>query len=293
MNYKKGIGEKTFDVFNHVFLALLLVAALYPCYYILIASISDPVEIAAANGMLLAPKSPALYSYKEVLKSTQLWTGYRNTILYVVSGGFLSVALTISAAYGLTRKGLPGQRIMTMLILLTMYFSGGLIPTYLVVRGLHITDTVLAMILPNAVTTTNLIIAITYFKGLPQSIDEAARIDGANDYIIMLRIMVPLAKPIIAVISLYYMVAIWNNYFSALIYISERKLYPLQLVLREILIQNNTNSIAVSSAADDASAYAENVKYATIVVSTIPILCVYPFLQKYFVKGVMIGSVKG
>lgn len=293
MHYKKGIGEKVFDVFNYVFLALLVIVTLYPCYYILIASISDPVEIAASNGMMLLPKKPAIYSYSEVLKSTQIWSGYRNTLLYVALGGFLSVALTISAAYGLTRKDLPGKRIMTLMMLFTMYFSGGLIPNYLVVRGLGITDTIFAMILPQAIVTTNLIITISYFKGMPISIDEAARIDGANDYTIMLRIMVPLAKPIIAVICLYYMVSIWNNYFSALIYINDRALYPLQLVLREILIQNNTNSIAVGGGADDAAAYAENVKYATIVVSTVPILCIYPFLQKYFVKGVMIGSVKG
>lgn len=293
MHYKKGIGERIFDICNYVFLALLVVVTIYPCYYILIASISDPVEIAASNGMMLLPKKPAFYSYSEVLKSSQIWVGYRNTIMYVVLGGFLSVALTVSAAYGLTRKNLPGQRLMTLMMLFTMYFSGGLIPNYLVVRGLGITDTVLAMILPQAIVTTNLIITISYFKGMPLSIDEAARIDGANDYTIMLKIMTPLAKPIIAVISLYYMVSIWNNYFSALIYINERSLYPLQLVLREILLQNNTNSISAGVSADDAAAYAENVKYATIVVSTVPVLCIYPFLQKYFVKGVMIGSVKG
>ncbi len=293
MHYKKGIGERVFDICNYIFLALLVVVTIYPCYYILIASISDPVEIAASNGMMLLPKKPAFYSYSEVLKSSQIWVGYRNTILYVVLGGLLSVALTVSAAYGLTRKNLPGQRIMTLMMLFTMYFSGGLIPNYLVVRGLGITDTVLAMILPQAIVTTNLIITISYFKGMPLSIDEAARIDGANDYTIMLKIMTPLAKPIIAVISLYYMVSIWNNYFSALIYINERSLYPLQLVLREILLQNNTNSISAGVSADDAAAYAENVKYATIVVSTVPVLCIYPFLQKYFVKGVMIGSVKG
>ena len=293
MHYKKGIGERVFDICKYIFLALLVVVTIYPCYYILIASISDPVEIAASNGMMLLPKKPAFYSYSEVLKSSQIWVGYRNTILYVVLGGLLSVALTVSAAYGLTRKNLPGQRIMTLMMLFTMYFSGGLIPNYLVVRGLGITDTVLAMILPQAIVTTNLIITISYFKGMPLSIDEAARIDGANDYTIMLKIMTPLAKPIIAVISLYYMVSIWNNYFSALIYINERSLYPLQLVLREILLQNNTNSISAGVSADDAAAYAENVKYATIVVSTVPVLCIYPFLQKYFVKGVMIGSVKG
>ncbi len=290
---KRTTGEKIFQVFNYTFLILLTIVTLYPCYYIVVASVSDPVKISASNGMLLWPKGFATYSYGEVFKSSQLWTGYLNTIIYVVLGGLLSVGLTVSAAYALTRKGLPGKNWITMLILFTMYFSGGLIPTYIVVKMLKITDTLFAMILPNAIVTTNLIITMTYFRGMPDSIDEAARIDGANDYQILFDIMLPLAKPIVAVIALYYVVGIWNNYFSALIYIDSRSKYPLQLVLREILIQNNTSSIAVSATPDDAAAYAENVKYATIVLSTIPILCVYPFLQKYFVKGIMIGSVKG
>ena len=164
---------------------------------------------------------------------------------------------------------------------------------YLVVKGTMLLDTPLAMILPNAVNTMNLIITISYFRGIPESIEEAAKIDGASDIKILKDIMLPLAKPIIAVITLYYMVEIWNNFFSAMMYLDNRKLYPLQLILREILLQNKTENIVASGTSGDAAAYAENVKYATIVVSTVPILCVYPFIQKYFVKGVMIGSVKG
>ncbi len=290
---RRSTGEKVFQIFNYIFLVLLTIITLYPCYYIVVASFSDPVQISASNGMLLWPKGFATYSYGEVFKSANLWRGYLNTIIYVILGGALSVGLTVSAAYALTRKGLPGRNGITMLILFTMYFSGGLIPTYIVVKMLHITDTVFAMILPNAIVTTNLIITMSYFRGMPDSIDEAARIDGANDYQILWTIMLPLAKPIVAVIALYYIVGIWNNYFSALIYLDDRALHPLQLVLREILIQNNTSSISVSATPDDAAAYAENVKYATIVVSTVPILCIYPFVQKYFVKGIMIGSVKG
>lgn len=292
MVYKRRIGEWVFDVCNHLFLGLLLLATLYPCYYVLVASVSDPVQIFASKGMLLYPKGFALDTYKEVLQSTQIWNGYRNTILYVVCGGTLSVFLTITAAFGLTRRGLPGQKTMTFLILFTMYFSGGLIPTYLVVKGLKLIDSPLAMILPNAVATYNLIIAVSYFKNMPYTLEEAAKIDGANDYEVLFRIMLPLAKPIIAVIALYYMVALWNDFFHALIYLNKRTLFPLQLVLREILIQSNTATIAVGQA-DQAQAYAENVKYATIVVATVPILCIYPFLQKYFVKGVMIGAIKG
>lgn len=288
---QKSVGEYIFDVFNYIFLFLLIIITLYPCWYVLVASMSDPVKIYGSGGILLWPQGFATYSYGEVLKSSQIWNGYRNTIFYVLVGGALSVYLTITAAFALTRKNLPGKNIILFLIMFTMYFSGGLIPSYLVVKGLGLIDTPWVMVLIHAVSTYNLIITISYFRSMPDSLEEAAKIDGASDFVVLYRIMVPLVKPIIAVIALYYMVALWNNYFTALIYISDRKLYPLQLVLREILIQNSTNSIATSQA-DVEQAYAENVKYATIVVSTLPILCVYPFLQKYFVKGVMIGAIK-
>ena len=290
---QKSMGSRIFDVCNYIILGLLVVVTLYPCYYVLIASISDPVEILASNGMLFYPKGIALHTYKEVMQSAQIWTGYRNTLIYVVCGGLLSVILTVTAAFGLTRKGLPGRNILTFMILFTMYFSGGLIPTYLVVKGVGLLDSPLAMMIPHAINTYNLIITISYFKSMPYTLEEAAKIDGANDYSILLKIMIPLAKPIIAVISLYYLVALWNDFFNALIYLDSRSLFPLQLVLREILIQNNTAAVAATGTADEALAYAENVKYATIVVSTVPILCVYPFIQKYFVKGVMIGAIKG
>ena len=293
MVYKKSAGEKTFDVFNYIFLTVILIVTLYPCYYVLAASVSDPLEIFNANGIILYPKGFNIGSYKEVMHSAQIWTGYRNTIFYVVAGTLLSLFLTVSAGFSLTRKGLPGRNLLTLGMLFTMYFSGGLIPMYLVVKGTMLLDTPLAMILPNAVNTMNLIITISYFRGIPESIEEAAKIDGASDIKILKDIMLPLAKPIIAVRTLYYMVEIWNNFFSAMMYLDNRKLYPLQLILREILLQNKTENIVASGTSGDAAAYAENVKYATIVVSTVPILCVYPFIQKYFVKGVMIGSVKG
>lgn len=289
----KTLGEKIFDVSNYLILAVLTLIALYPCYYILVASISDPVEIYSSGGFVLWPKGIDFYSYREVFANKQIWSGYAWTLRYVIFGGVLSVMLTATAAFALTRRDLPGKGIITLLIVFTMYFSGGLIPTYLVVKNLNLTNNPLAMILPNAITTYNLIITISFFKGLPYSLEEAAKIDGANDYVIFFRIMLPLAKPVIAVITLYYAVALWNDYFNALIYLRDRKLYPLQLVLREILLQNNTASMQSVISGDDAQAYAENVKYATIVVSTVPILCVYPFLQKFFVKGVMIGAVKG
>ena len=293
MVYKKSVGERIFDFFNYCILSLLLIIALYPCYYVLVASISNPNEIFASNGILFYPKGFTLGSYKEVIESAEIWIGYRNTLFYVVAGTFVSVFITIITAFGLTRKGLPGKNILMFLIMFTMYFSGGLIPTYMVVRGIGLLDSPLTLIVLHAVTTYNLIIAVSYFRNMPPDLEEAAKIDGAGDYRIFFEIMLPLAKPITAVLALYYAVSIWNDYMNALIYLSDRKLFPLQMVLREILIQGNTESVSAGGSSGDAQAYAENLKYAIIVVSTIPILCVYPFIQKYFVKGVMVGAIKG
>lgn len=293
MFYKKTKGEMIFDCCNYVLLALLVVVTLYPCYYVLVASVSDPVKIFAEKGLVLFPKGFSLSSYLEVLKSDQIWLGYKNTVFYVIAGGIVSVLMTVMAAFALTRKDLPGKNIIMFLIMFTMYFSGGLIPTYLVVKGIGLLDSPLVMILLNAVTTYNLIVTVSYFRGMPYALEEAAKVDGASDYTVMFKIMLPLAKPIIAVISLYYMVALWNDYMTALIYLNERKYFPLQMILREILIQNNADTVSATGLADDSQAYAENLKYAIIVVSTVPILCVYPFIQKYFVKGVMIGAIKG
>lgn len=293
MIYRKSVSERIFDVINYLIMLLLVIVTLYPCYYVVVASVSDPVQIYASNGLLLWPKGFGLYSYLDVLKNTQLWIGYRNTIFYVLVGGLLSVMLTTTAAFSLTRRVLPGKNIILFIIMSTMYFSGGLIPTYLVVKGLHLTDTMFAVILVHAVSTYNLIITISYFRSMPYELEEAAKIDGASDYTILFRILFPLAKPIIAVIAMYYMVAKWNDYFTGMVYLRERSLFPLQLILREILLENSAASQQSTVSADAAQAYADNVKYATIVVSTIPILCVYPFVQKYFIKGVMIGAVKG
>ncbi len=291
MVYKKTLGDRIFNAANFIFMILIMLVMVYPCWYVLMASFSDPVAIYGNGGILLWPKHFGIYTYQEVLKNSQVWLGYRNTILYVACGGLLSLFLTISAAFCLTRRGLPGRNGILFLILFTMYFSGGLIPSYLVVRSLKLLDTPFAVLLPGAVSTYNLIITITYFRGLPYELEEAAKIDGAGDYTVLFRIMVPLATPIIAVIALYYMVGIWNNYFTPMLYLNKRSLFPLQLFLREILIQNNTASITASQS-DSAQAYAENVKYAIIVVSTVPVMCIYPFLQRYFVKGIMIGAIK-
>ncbi len=295
MKIKKTLGEQIFDVFNVIILLLLTLVVVYPCYYILVASVSNPAAIYQDGGLLLWPKEFGMYSYQTVFENSDLWRSYGNTIFYVVAGTFLSVMLTTSAAFCASRKTLPGKNIIMFLIMFTMYFNGGLIPTYMVVKNLGITDSYFAMIIPTAVSTYNLIITLSYFRGIPESMEEAAKIDGATDFKIFYKVMLPLAKPIIAVIALYYAVAIWNNYYTALIYLSEEKYYPLQSVLRQILLTSSgteQDAAAISSEADGA-AYAANIRYATIVVSTVPILCVYPFIQKYFIKGVMIGAVKG
>lgn len=289
---KRSKGERVFAAFNTVFLSALLIVTLYPCLYVLFASFSDPVDLYNGSKLLLYPRGFNAINYKHVFKEALLWTGYANTIFYTVVGTTVSVLLTTFAAYGLSRRGLPGKNLMIMLMTFSMYFSGGMIPNFLIVRNLGLLDTRLAMILPGAINTFNFIIELTYFKGMPPELEEAARIDGASHFTILFKIMMPLAKASIAVIALYYAVAYWNDYISALLYINQQELYPLQLVLREILFQGSLDAQAASNV-DQADAISETIKYATMVVSTIPILCVYPFIQRYFVQGVMIGAVKG
>ena len=292
MHVKKSVGENIFDSFNYILMVLLAIVTLYPCYYVLIASVSNPQMIFDNNGMLFYPKGFSFTAYKNVLRYAPLWRGYLNTVFYVGVGGLLSVVVTVMTAFALTRRDLPFKNFIIMAFVFTMYFSGGLIPTYMVIKNLNMLNTRSSLILPTLINTYNLIITMSYFKGLPYELEEAAKIDGASDYRVLLQIMIPIAKPIIAVVSLYYMVAIWNSYFNAMIYLRNRDLYPLQLVLREILIQNTTVDVG-GTGTGDVQAYSENLKYAVIVVSTIPILCVYPFIQRYFVKGITIGAVKG
>lgn len=290
---KRSVGEVVFDCFNYLILTLLIIVTVYPCLYVLFASFSDPIQIFKGSKLLLWPRGFTTGTYSLVFKYPILWSSYLNTIFYVVAGTVISMLLTIMGAFALSRRYLPGKMIITFFIVFTMYFSGGMIPSFLLVKNLNILDTVWAMLLPNAVNTFNLIIMLTYFRGIPETLEEAAKIDGANEYLILFRIFIPLALPVIAVITLYYAVAKWNTYFQALIYLNSRRLYPLQIVLREIIIQNDPAMLQGLGVYSDMDAHAENVKYATIVVATLPILSFYPFLQKYFVKGVMIGAIKG
>ena len=288
---KRTKGETIYAVFNTIIITAVLICAIYPCIYVLFASMSEASELYGGK-LLLWPKGFNPGNYLAVLKNKMIWTGYANTFFYAGVGTTLSVLFTVVAAYCLSRKDLPGKNAIVMAMVFTMYFSGGMIANYILVRSLHLLDTRAAMILPGLINTYNFIIVLTYFKGLPESLEEAAMIDGANEYKILFRMLMPLAKPVISVIALYYLVAIWNNFMNALLYINSPEKYPLQLVLREILYQGSMEQ-QTTSQIDTAAMQQETIKYAVMVVSTLPVICVYPFIQRYFVKGIMIGAVKG
>ena len=289
----KTWGDRVFDVIIYTLLILITVATLYPCWYVVMASVSDPVALYNGSKLLLWPRGFSLEAYKLILQHAMLWMSYGNTLIYVGASTVLGLSLTIMASYVLSRSYMPGKNIFLTMITITMFFGGGLIPTYLVVVSLGLVNTRWAMILPGLLSTYNIIMMMTYFRGIPASLEESARIDGANDWVILIKIMIPLALPVIAVIALYIIVANWNSYIPATIYLRDRKLFPLQVILREILISGTSNLDTETSGYDNFSAYSEAVKYATIIASTIPVLCIYPFLQRFFVKGVMLGAIKG
>lgn len=293
MKVKQSPAEKVFSAINVFVLFIIMFVCIYPMIHILAASLSDSAAIAAHRGLLFFPKGFSLQSYELVLENPYIFTGYKNTILYVISGTLINLILTTLAAYALSRQQNRLKGILMLMITFTMYFSGGLIPTYMLVNSLGMANTPWVMIIPGAVSAYNLIIMRTFFLGIPVSMEESAKIDGANDFVVLARIFVPLAKPVIAVMTLFYGVGHWNAWFNASIYIQDRSLLPLQIILREILIQNTTQNMTTSVESFDKMQIAETVKYATIIVATVPILALYPFLQKYFVKGVMIGSIKG
>ncbi|GAB6930231.1 carbohydrate ABC transporter permease [Paenibacillus sp. JCM 10914] len=292
MRTSKSVSEVLFDYTNVILLCLLSIVTLYPFIYVLFASVSTPAEFVQHRGILLWPRGFSLDSYRMVFENPNIIRSYLNTILYVTVGTTLNIAMTALGAYGLSRKNVMWKGTIMMLIVMTMFFDGGLIPKYLLVRNLGLLDTYWALIIPSAMTTWNLIIMRTAFQAVPSALEESARIDGANDWTILLRIIIPLSLPVIAVMVLFYGVWHWNKWFDALIYLRERDLFPLQLILREILIQNDTSSMMTSVGGGDRMPVGETIKYATIMVATLPILFLYPFLQKYFVKGVMIGAIK-
>lgn len=291
MVVKKTRSQVAFDIFNHLFLALLVFVTLYPCIFVVCASLSDPNEVMKSGGILFWPRDFQASTYGLVFQNKSILTGYLNTIFYVVVGTGINLILTIFGAYALSRKNVPGVGAIMLMIIFTMFFRGGMIPEFLINKSIGLYDNRFAVILPYAMSVYNLIIMRTFFENIPVSLEESAKIDGAQDFTILFKIFIPLAIPSIAVVGLYYGVEHWNSYMRSLIYLRTRSLKPLQVILREILLQNQNE--ALQSSNDTSFAYAENLKYATIVVATVPILCVYPFLQKFFVKGVMIGAVKG
>lgn len=293
MKIKKSIGSHIFDTFNIIFLSLLSLAALYPIWYVLMGSFSKANELIQYTGIIWKNVGFSLDAYKAVFSNKNIYIGYGNTVLYVFAGSFVNLLMTSLGAYGVSRKDFFWKKFIMIMIMVTMFFGGGLIPTYLLIRSLNLINNPLVMILPGAITTYNLIIMRTAFMAIPYSLEEAAKIDGADDFYILFKIIIPLALPTMAVVGLYYGVAHWNSWFDAMIYLRNRNLYPLQLFLREILINSQMSEFMEGSANGDFESIAETIKYATIMVATVPILLAYPFLQKFFVKGVMIGAVKG
>ncbi|MEF3311970.1 carbohydrate ABC transporter permease [Paenibacillus sp. GYB004] len=295
---RESWSDRVFNLINKLFLLGVLIAVLYPIIYVISASISDPVYVNQGK-MWLFPRGITFEGYKRVFQNPEIWSGYRNTVLYTLGGTFINLLFTVPAAYALSRKDLLGRGPMMGLIVFTMFFGGGLVPTFLLVSELGMLNTVWALVIPNAVAVYNLIICRTFFQmNIPRELQESAEIDGCSNTMLFIKIVLPLSAPIIAVMALYYGVAHWNSYFSAIIYLKDRSLYPLQLILREILVQNQMSD-AMLMTGDDMEAMAKQariadiIKYAVMIVSSLPIIIVYPFMQRFFMKGVLIGSVKG
>ncbi|WP_199679627.1 carbohydrate ABC transporter permease [Lachnotalea sp. AF33-28] len=295
---KRSAEDMVLDSSIGVILILLCVATLYPFWYVVVVSLSSPAGIAKSGGFMLWPQGFNLDAYKAVIASSDIWIGFRNSIIYVVAGTTLSVVLTVLLAYPLSKSQLWGRKPLMLLISVTMFFSGGLMPSYILIsKILDIDGTMLVMILPGAISTYNMLMMRTYFQGLPKELEESAQIDGASSMKVLIKIILPLSLPSVAVIALFYAVGLWNAWFSANLYLSQqRDLWPLALYMREVLVQGNVNSVQsqMSGAAGGAGAVqiAKSLKMATTVVSTVPILVVYPFVQRYFTQGVVMGAIK-
>lgn len=292
---KSSANDKIFDIVNVLVMVLLLVIFLWPLWFIVIASVSSPAQVWLGN-VLLLPKQITTTAYKTLIEYRQLWVGYGNTIFYTVAGTALNLVLTICCAYPLSRKDFVPGKILLLMILFTMYFSGGMIAKYLVVSRLGLLDTRWAMILPGAISVYNMLVMRTYFmNSIPEELYEASVLDGANSAQYLMKIVLPLSKSVMAVVSLYYAVSHWNDFYTALLYIYDEKLRPLQTVLRELLLTSSrfSETLVGSDAVTEQLQLAQTMKYSIIVVSSLPMLCLYPFIQKFFVKGVMIGAVKG
>jgi len=288
-------GEKAFRwLVNYPFLILLSFACLYPMLYVVFASFSVPSQYMAHRGPLWGSLGFSTASYANVFQNPNILTGYMNTLWILVVGIPINMLLTVIAGYFLSRRGVMFFRPIMIMMLFTMYFSGGMIPTFLLVRDLGLLQTRWSLVLPGAISTFNVIVLRTAMWAVPDSLEESAKLDGATHFRILFQIMIPLVKPTLAVLLLFYGVGHWNSWFPAMIYLGHvRRLFPLQLILREILVLNDTSGIDAGGALGDVEMIAATIQYALIIVATVPILALYPFLQRYFTKGVMIGAVKG
>lgn len=293
---RKSVLSHIFDVFNIILMLCICFICLAPIIHVVFASVSEPGRLALHRGIILKPLGFTTVGYKLIFSNSVILISYLNTLFYLAAGLLISMALTLLGGYVLSRKNLLWQNTIMFFITFTMFFSGGLIPFYIVVTKLGLYNTRWAVILPSAVSVFNLIIMRTSMQEIPESLEESAFIEGAGHLTILIKIMIPLSKATIAVIALFYAVSIWNSWFNASIFLTDRNKYPLQLVLKEILVANDSSQVVVSSTDTtgiNTDIYKPLVKYCTIVASVLPVLCFYPFTQKYFIKGVMIGSIKG
>ncbi|GGG05568.1 sugar ABC transporter permease [Paenibacillus albidus] len=293
---KESFSDKLFTILNTVFMSALFLVVLYPIVYIISASFSDSQAVVSGE-VWLWPVRPSLEGYKAVFEYGQVWVGFRNSILYTVTGTLINIIMTVLAAYPLSRKDFYGKNIFMLLFMFTTMFTGGLIPAYLLVRDLGMLDTIWSIIVPGALSVWNVIIARTYFQmSIPHELLEAAQLDGCNDFQFVWKVVIRLSGPILAVITLYYAAANWNQYFNAMLYLKTQDHYPLQLVLKDILVKNDVDVGMLSGDPQDAAkreAMKTLLKYSLIVISSAPLLVFYPFVQRYLVKGVMVGSLKG
>lgn len=288
----KTFSDKLFQAIVMMALIAIVVICVYPIIYVASMSISDPMKI-AAEPVLLLPRGFSLKAMTVLFQSNDIWVGYLNTIFYTVFGTLINIVLTVLLAYPLALKKFSGKKFLTGFITFTMLFSGGLIPTYILVNNLGLYNTRLALLLPTAISVFNVIIARSFFQGLPDSMAESAKMDGANDLVILLYIILPISKAILATLLIYYAVGHWNSYLNAILYLSDKALQPLQVFLQKILITNDPSLSQGVEMGLDKMFIGEQLKYACIIVSILPIMCVYPFFQKYFAKGVALGAVKG
>jgi len=292
---KKSLGSKIFDAFNTILLVIISIITIYPFIYVVFASFSDPSRLMAHRGVLWHPLGFTLGGYRLVFRSDDIINGYLVTAFLITVGTTCNMVMTTVFAYVLSKKNLLWNRALTIMVIITMYFSGGMIPKFMVVKSLGLYDSLWALILPNVISTFLLIILRTAIRGVPESLEESARLDGAGEITILVKIILPMIVPTLAALSLFTAVGYWNSWSEALIYIKTPDKYPLQLVLRTILIQNNaTSQIATAGYSGyQREEYKRLMKYSTIVVSIVPVMCIYPFIQKYFTSGIMIGALKG